>query len=388
MTAQINSKLLITILSFGVFGILNTEMGVIGIVLEVSRYYSVSIVEASSLVSGFALVVAFAAPIMPLIFSKVNRKTVMLITLGIFTFCNTAAVFAPTFEVLLALRVIPAAFHPLYTSMALALASSLKTPDEATQASSKVFVGVSAGMVLGAPVSSALATTISLQASLAFFALVTFLVFLATVFFIPSMKVSQPLSYNKQLLTLKKPLLWASLIAVVILNGAMFGFFGFLADYLEAGLGLDTIWASLMLLLYGGAHIVGNLTAGHLLAKLPSRTCIITPLLLFVLFAGLCIATSSAFASCVLLTIIGIIAGIANNINQFMVSSSAPETPDFTNGLYLTAANAGVAICTPLLGTFINLGGACNSIEGMLILLTSASILIIARTFVAKNRSE
>ena len=258
-----NNNILVLILAVGVFGILNTEMGVVGIVPDVSAAYGVSVAEASLLVSGFALVVAIAAPIMPLLFSKVNRKTVMLLTLGVFTVCNGAAVFSPNFETMLALRVIPAAFHPLYTSLALAMASQMGTPEQAAKASARVFVGVSAGMVLGAPVSSALASALSLFASMMFFALVTLVVFVATVFLVPSLPVEHPLTYGEQLSILKKPLLWSSFVSVMVLNGAMFGFYGFLADYLESGLGLAAAATSAMLLGYGAANIVGNVAAGR-----------------------------------------------------------------------------------------------------------------------------
>lgn len=115
---QRNDKLLIFILAVGVFGILNTEMGVVGIIPQVSERFGVSVPDAGLLVSGFALIVAVAGPTMPLLFSKMNRKHVMLLALGVFSTCNVAAVCAPSFEVLLACRVLPAAFHPLYVSMA------------------------------------------------------------------------------------------------------------------------------------------------------------------------------------------------------------------------------------------------------------------------------
>ena len=151
------------ILAVGVFGILNTEMGVVGIIPQVAQRFAVSVPDAALLVSGFALIVAIAVPTMPLLFSKMNRKTVMLLALGVFTMCNAAAVFAPSFEVLLALRVIPAAFHPLYVSMALSVASQTGDAKQAARASARVFVGVSAGMVVGAPVASLLASVVLCQ---------------------------------------------------------------------------------------------------------------------------------------------------------------------------------------------------------------------------------
>ena len=95
--AKGSSKLLIFILAVGVFGILNTEMGVVGIIPQVSERFGVSVPDAGLLVSGFALIVAIAGPTMPLLFSKMNRKHVMLLSLGVFSVCNVAAIFAPPY---------------------------------------------------------------------------------------------------------------------------------------------------------------------------------------------------------------------------------------------------------------------------------------------------
>lgn len=74
---------MILILTLGVFGILNTEMGIVGILPMIAEQYNVSIATAGWLVSGFALVVAAAGPTMPLLCSKMNRKTLMLAAGGI-----------------------------------------------------------------------------------------------------------------------------------------------------------------------------------------------------------------------------------------------------------------------------------------------------------------
>lgn len=57
----------IFILTIGVFSILNTEMGVVGILPEIADAYGVPITSAGLLVSLFALVVAFAGPTLSLI---------------------------------------------------------------------------------------------------------------------------------------------------------------------------------------------------------------------------------------------------------------------------------------------------------------------------------
>ena len=78
------NNLLIFILTIGVFGIINTEMGVLGILPLLAEKFSISIAQAGLLVSLFALAVAAAGPVMPLLFAGIDRKRVMLLVLSVF----------------------------------------------------------------------------------------------------------------------------------------------------------------------------------------------------------------------------------------------------------------------------------------------------------------
>ena len=80
--------LLVFILTVGVCGIINTEMGVVGILPLIATTFNVSVPQAGWTVSVFALVVAASAPVTPLLFSGINRKKVMLLALGLFTISN------------------------------------------------------------------------------------------------------------------------------------------------------------------------------------------------------------------------------------------------------------------------------------------------------------
>ena len=375
--AMRDKNLLVFILAVGVFGILNTEMGVVGILPQVAERFAVSVPDAGLLVSGFALVVAVAGPTMPLLFSRMNRKAVMLLALGVFSACNVASVFAPSFEALLIARVVPAAFHPLYVSMALAVAAQTgRTAAESAKASSRVFVGVSAGMVLGVPVASCLASMVSLSASMAFFAVVTIAVLAATLVLVPSMPVAEPLAYGAQLAILKKPVLWASLLAVALVNGAMFGFYSFLADFLGTVSGVG-VGASL--LTYGAANIVGNVLSGKMLARNVPRTLRAVPFALAACYAMLFAAGTLTAAAAATVLVLGVFAGIMNNANQYLVARAAPEAPDFSNGLYLTAANAGTTLGTALCGLFITVAGTRFALVGALIFLAAGMVLVAVR---------
>ena len=87
-TKTISESLLIAILTLGVFGIINTEMGVVGIIPQIAERFDVTVSTAGLCVSVFALVVSVAAPVLPLLFSGINRRTMMLAALFLFVSSN------------------------------------------------------------------------------------------------------------------------------------------------------------------------------------------------------------------------------------------------------------------------------------------------------------
>ncbi len=376
----ISNKTLVLILTIGVFGILNTEMGIVGVIPYVSQQFSVTVPDAGLLVSGFALIVAIAGPTMPLLFSRVNRKKVMLLSLSVFSICNIVAVFAPTFEVLLVARVVPAAFHPLYVSMAMAIAQhSGNTPEECAKASAQVFIGVSAGMVVGAPIAGMLANSIAFPVAMAFFAVVTLAALVLTLLCVPSMPVENPLSYGKQIAVLKRPVVIVSLLAAGSINAAMFGFYSFLAEYLGSACGMSAVLVSGLLLVYGLSNVVGNVISGKTLGSAPYATMIAGPLLLLVLYALLFATESISIAVAGIVVALGVVVGIANTTDQFMVSRSASDAPDFINGLFLTTTNLGTTIGTSICGLCISGMGISFSVWGTLPCLILGFIFVLLR---------
>ena len=380
------SNLLVFILTVGVFGIINTEMGVIGILPLIADTFNISVPQAGWTVSTFALVVAISGPIMPLLFSGVNRKRVMLLALGIFVLSNIISIFTTNFTVILIARIIPAFLHPVYVSMAFSVAASSVPKEQAPKAISKIFIGVSAGMVLGVPVTSLIAGSTNFSIAMLFFAIVNVLVFITTIFLVPSIPVKEKLSYGSQLNILKKSVVWYSIIAVTFINGAIFGFFSFMSDYLKNITELSFKVISIMLLIYGGANIIGNIIAGKLLAKTPSKSIVIIPFIMIITYIAVSIFGELTIPMALVILVLGILAGIASNNCQYMITHAAPEAPDFANGLFLTAANLGTAIGTAFCGMFISQFNTRYAVIGAFIFLVLGIIFIFLRQYNEKAR--
>lgn len=371
-------KFVLPILTLGVFSIINTEMGVIGILPLIAESCRISLTRAGLLVTLFALAVAVSGPTMPLLFSGMNRKHAMLLVLGVFCAGTLVSAFTESFAVLIAARVVPAFFHPIYCSLAFTVAASSVEKQEAPKAVAKVIMGVSAGMVLGVPVVSYLANVTSLRIGMLSFAAVTAVVLFATLFLIPSMPVREKLSYGAQLGVLKKRSVWMALFAVVFLNGAIFGVYSFFAGFLQDVAGLSGRTASILLLVYGLANIIGNMIAGKQLSRNAAPFCCLFPFLLAAVYLVLLLAGELTPVTALLTLLWGVLAGAGANINQYLLTAAAPEAPDFANGLFLTATNLGTTIGATVCGFFISGFGTKFSVcGGGLLLLPCVAFLAV-----------
>ena len=69
-----------------------------------------------------------------------------------------------------------------------------------------------------------------------------------------------------------------------------------------------------------------------------------------------------------------------------MVSTAAPEAPEFANGLFLTAANLGTTLGTFVCGLFISGWGAQYAILGAMLFAVLGIIGIALRTYLYKPK--
>lgn len=269
---DVRKSRLIILLGLGVFSILNTEMGFIGLLPYIAQDFNVTIVTAGLLISLFALGVAIAGPIMPLLASRFNRKYVMVVVLTVFTIANLLAMKTQDFTILLLLRVIPAFLQPVYCALAFSVAAELAPEGEAPKAVARVNMGVAGGMVLGVPISNYLAGTFNLTVALGFFALVTGLVLFLTIWEMPSLPAVERPSLGGQISVLKDPNVWLAIGFVICMNGSIFGVFNYMADYYSTVRMVTDQDTSILLLVFGLYNILGSYVAGNLLTTYPRHT--------------------------------------------------------------------------------------------------------------------
>ncbi len=377
-----NHNVLILILAIGTFSILNTEVGIIGILPLIAEKFSVDITQAGLLVSLFALIIAGAGIIMPLLFSGFNRKKVMIAVLTIFSVCNLIAAFASNFAVVLTARLIPAFFHPIYCSLAFVVAASLVDKKNVPQAISKVMMGVSAGIVIGIPVTSFIANTFSYQTAMLFFTLMNIIALVLTLIMIPFMPVKEKISYGSQLSVLKQSITWMSLFTVSAIGASLFAVYAYIAQYLQEISRISGENLSLALFLFGCASILGNFLAGKFLSRNAQKTATLYPVLFCILYMLVFVLGEFSLAMIPVIFFWGMLNGIGNNIQQFWIMSAIPKAPDFANGLFISFGNLGTTIGTFAGGVILADIGTHYIIFGGIFFLVLTWISILMRNVI------
>ena len=374
-----NENLIIYIMMLGTFGVLSTEMGVVGILPQIAEYFNVNITQAGLFVSLFALTIAICGIFMPLVFSKFDRKKSFILVLTIFTIFSTIGAFITDFNIALICRIIPAIFHPIYCGLALTVAAEIVEPEKAQDAVSKVIMGVSAGMIIGVPITTFVATNFGYQYAMMWFSLVTLIALIATIIFFPSLPGKEQ-SYGGQVSVAKTGIFIISTLGVIFLNAGMYTSYSYISEFLNAITNIFGSELSLVIFIYGIASIAGNWIGAKLLNSNVNRTVLSFPIIFSILLLGVFTFGFMKIPTIILIAVWGLLAGIGNDISQYWMVSAAPQAPEFANGIFLSMGNVGVTIGTTIAGAVVLSMGVQYVMLAAIAVLILDLILLFIRT--------
>ncbi|NWC12341.1 MFS transporter [Pseudomonas gingeri NCPPB 3146 = LMG 5327] len=362
----------------GLFGLYTLELGVVGILPMIVERFQVTVAQAGLLMSLFAFIVALCGPFLVLFFSNYDRKKILVGALLCFSLCSVFSAFAPNYATLMALRVLPAMLHPVFFSAAFAAAISLYPRQRATHATTVAFIGTTLGLVFGVPLTTWLADSFSYEVSILFCAVATLLAGAGLLFKLPAQVRPATTGFGQQLAILRKAAVLLAIAATVLVFTAKFAVYSYAAHYLMTQTGMDGQTISLMLVIFGIGGVSGNLLAGRLLARHLVATVLVFPVLLAAAYGVLhFFATPSFLAMSLIVFLWGAIHTSGMVMTQTWMTSAAPEAHEFATSLYVSSANAGIALGAWIGGVFIDVYGirgilACGLIFAALALIVIA----------------
>ncbi|MFB7280702.1 MFS transporter, partial [Streptomyces hydrogenans] len=129
-------------LAIGAFGIGTTEFVIMGLLPEIAGDYGVSIPSAGLLVTGYAIGVVIGAPLMTVLGTRIGRKTMLMILMGLFVAGNLLSAVAPTMGVMLAGRIVASLAHGAFFGIGSVVAADLVAPQKKAGAIAMMFTGL------------------------------------------------------------------------------------------------------------------------------------------------------------------------------------------------------------------------------------------------------
>ncbi|MCE7323134.1 MFS transporter [Campylobacter coli] len=372
-------KILIT-LCLGVFGLISMELGVMGIIPLISEKFGVSVSDAGWSVSIFALIVMCCAPIAPMLCANFNPKKLMLFCLAIFSLSSLASMFVNDFWLHLILRSIPAFFHPIYLALAFSTAANLADDkSKVPHIVAKIFMAISAGLVLGVPLSSYFGGNFSFEMAMAFYVVINSLAFFITLFFMPEFKKTSRIKVGKQLLSLRYALLWISMLAVFCISTGYLGFYSYYSEFLFSVSKMSFTNISLALFIYGFASIIGNNIAGKTLVNHSNQTLIFASMAMILIYALIFVNAAQFAIMLTLSLILGIVNGVMNNAMHYIITFPFPRAKDFTNGLFISVSNISISVGATLCGLVISIKETKYIAISSIIMVGLGLILVLVR---------
>jgi MFS transporter, DHA1 family, inner membrane transport protein len=340
--SPVRANLVLATLFLGMFVIGSTELLVVGVLDLIATDLRVSVSTAGTLVTVYALGLAIGGPILTALTIKLDKRTVLIGALALFTLGNVIVVMTTSFGVLLAARTVTGAVQGLFIAAAFVTGASAVSPARAGRAISVVISGVAVSGAVGVPVGTLAGQALGWRGSFAAAAVLAVIALMATSATVPSVSGSAAGAVT-QVKHALAPRVLCVVALIVLIFASVYAALTYIVPFLQTVTGISGGVVSVFLLAYGGAAAVGSFGGGRFADNNAPRTLIVgsvgVGVCLLVLFAAGTVAVLVAAA----LVASGIFAmGMAPSMQYRVVSLAGPGGA-FAQSLPASAANVGIA---------------------------------------------
>lgn len=340
------------------FAVCTSELIIAGLLPALAADLHVDIPTAGLLITGYALGVAVAGPIMALLTTGISRRLLLICVMGLLVVGNALCAVATTYWMLLAARLVVAGGHGLFFGLAMVLATRLAPEGRQTMAVSLVITGVTLSNILGVPIGTAIGNAFGWRFT--FWAIVAAgaVAMVALALLIPDApeKPRSREGLRAELRAAAQPIVLLCYAISICYTTGVFTLFSYLVPLLTtvSGISLDFVpWA---LFGMGVVGFFGNLAGGRL-GDWNARVTMVAILLAnitFLIIMAQIMSTGWAMLACLWgLWLIGF--GFPAIVRTRIVKESR-EAPTFAATLTSSAFNLGIASGAAIGGAALTAG--------------------------------
>lgn len=367
-------------LSAGAFGIGTTEFIIMGLLLQVADTMQVSVAAAGLLISGYALGVFVGAPVLTLATRRMPRKAVLLGLMAIFILGNAACALAPTYELLMAARVLTSLAHGTFFGVGSVVATGLVAEHKRASAIAMMFTGLTIATLLGVPFGAWIGLLLGWRA--AFWAVtgIGLAAFAVLALLVPAdVGQGQPTApLRTELAVLGRFQVLLGLAMTVLGFAGVFTVFTYVQPLLTRLAGFSESAVSPILLVFGAGLSVGNVLGGRLADRNLQRALVGTLAVLILVLVLLAPAIWTKPGAVLAVGLLGAAAFATVAPLQLRVLQKAgPDGQTLASSLNIAAFNLGNALGAWLGGVTIEHGPGLTALPLVAAAVTAVGLVIV-----------
>ncbi|UUN27974.1 MFS transporter [Streptomyces sp. FIT100] len=374
-------------LAIGAFGIGTTEFVIMGLLPEVADDFQVSIPAAGYLVTGYALGVVLGAPLMTVLGTKVSRKRMLMLLMGLFIVGNVVSAIAPSFGVMLAGRVVASLAHGAFFGIGSVVAADLVAPEKKAGAIAMMFTGLTVANVVGVPAGTFIGQSVGWRATFVIVAGLGVLGLAGVARLVPEQPKPEGVRLRHELAAFRNAQVLLAMAMTVLGFGGVFAAITYITPMMTEVAGFADSSVTWLLVLFGLGMVGGNLVGGRLADRA------LMPLLytslgaLALVLALFTVTAHSKIAAAVTIVLVGGLGFATVPPLQKRVLDHASGAPTLASAVNIGAFNLGNALSAWLGGLVIAAGLGFTAPNGVGALL-AASALALALLSSALERRE
>ncbi|MFJ4031441.1 Cmx/CmrA family chloramphenicol efflux MFS transporter [Streptomyces griseoluteus] len=382
------------LLALAVFAMGTSEFMLAGLLPDIASELDVSVGTAGVLTSAFAIGMVVGAPLVAALARNWPRRSTLAGFILAFAAAHIVGALTTSFSVLFATRVVAALANAGFLAVALTTAATLVSPDKKGRALAVLLSGTTVATIGGVPAGAVLGTLLGWRATFWAVAALCLPAALGVLKGIPTgrgqAEATGGPALRAELAQLTRPRLLLVMLLGALVNAATFASFTFLAPVVTDTAGLDELWISVALVLFGAGSSVGVAVAGRLSDQRPGLVIAVGGPLLLLGWPALAMLAHQPVALFALVFVQGALSFALGSTLITRVLYEAAGAPAMA-GSYATAAlnigaAAGPLIAATTLSTAVGTLGPLWA-SGLLV----AAALLIAfplRTVVATGRTS
>lgn len=331
-------------LTLGVFSLVTAEFLPASLLTAMAADLGVSEGAAGQTVTATALVGAIAAPSIPVLTRRMDRRVVMLALSVALLLSNVIAVIASDLATLLAARLLLGVALGGFWSMAPPLALRLVPEALFPRAMSVILTGVSVATVCAAPIGAWMGDAWGWRSAFVAAGVMGLLTLLAQFATLPALP-PQAIGDLRVLRRLfgRKPVRVVLVVVLLVIAGHFAGF-TYIRPLLEEVTHLSIGAISSVLLGYGIGGFFGNLAGGYLAGRSERQAIIAGSILIAAVTGTLLLAGQSTGVAAVAVVLWGFAFGAFPVGFQVWIVRAAPDQTEGASGLLVAAFQTAIAI--------------------------------------------